>query len=755
MKNTKAFPILLIAMCWIGTAALGASSTDRDGAKSQTSPTLPPYPEAIASFGAAVSQDHLYVFGGHIGRTHQHSIENLSHSFRRLDLSSPETGWQELGSVPGLQGLPLVSADEQICRIGGLSARNHQDEEPEDLISVSEVRCFEPESQTWADWPALPAGRSSHDAAVLDGKIFAVGGWQLRGADESPRWHDTMAVLDLSHIGSDTPDLSWRAVPQPFQRRALAVAAAGGKIFALGGLSAEGTSRRVDIYDPASDTWSVGPDLPAMAEKMKGFGVSAFGVGDQLFVSGADGRVHVLETHSLQWREELGQLDSPRFFHRLLPHGDRLLFIGGASREGHLSSLESLAIDRSPEPVQASAQPTNLLPTSWPGFRGHGDGRSKFPLPLQWSEEQNLAWRSRIPGYGQSAPSIWGDLVFVTSVDGPNKESLILTCLSIAEGEVLWRRRFESGHPFEDSTMVSRGAPTPVVDAQRVYAFWETGELIALDHLGETLWRRSLVDDFGPFLGNHGIASSPVSAGDSLVIQITHDGPSYFLAVDKENGKDLWKQDRPPKVAWTTPTVIEGPGGLEIVSSAAGRVEALRVRDGKVLWSFDGIEKNHVPSALVHGDRIIVPSSQAGQTLALSRDTTEPLFAERILWRAEGIASGFGSPSIAGDCVLLVNKSGGLSCLDQSDGRLLWRFRMDEGIWASPIVTPDRVYFFTQKGHTVVLQIHREGPTVLAENLLPTDDTVYGVAAAPGAFLIRMGQELVRVGLPADSAASG
>jgi hypothetical protein len=74
---------------------------------------LPPLPEPLSSFGAVVSEDWLYVYGGHTGTEHEHSAENLSNHFRRVRLT--ETGnagdaqeWEELPMQTPLQGLALV-----------------------------------------------------------------------------------------------------------------------------------------------------------------------------------------------------------------------------------------------------------------------------------------------------------------------------------------------------------------------------------------------------------------------------------------------------------------------------------------------------------------------------------------------------------------------------------------------------------------------------------------------------------------------
>ncbi len=739
------------------TVAENENTTDRrssapEAEQAAEAVKIPDLPEGIASFGAAVSGNDLVVYGGHVGRTHQHSVENLSHRFLRLNLDDLKAGWQDLGPVPGLQGIPLVAHGREVCRIGGLEARNHVGSD-EELFSIDPVRCFHLDNGEWRDLPSLPQARSSHDAVVFEGKIYVVGGWQLRGSEDPAVWHQQMAVLDLGQSNA-----GWQMIDAPFERRALATAAAAGKIFAFGGLGHDGTSREVDVYEIASGVWSKGEELPSV-KGLKGFGVSAFGVEDRVYLSGGDGVVHALDAGTGDWQRDLAKLATPRFFHRLLPHGEGLYFIAGAGRGGHRATTEYLALaDLEPEAHRNDeiAEPAlGLAETAtWPGFRGNGSGHAMdADLPVSWSDDQNIPWRAQLPGYGQSAPVLWKGLAFVTSVEGDSKEALILSALALDNGEVRWRRRFPASQRIESSRMVSRGAPTPVVDEDRVYALWESGDLIALSHDGETLWHRSLTRDYGDFKGNHGVASSPVLTQDTVVVQVTHEGPSYFLAVDKATGQTQWKVDRPARVAWTTPVVVPGTYGEEIISSAAGRVEALNASTGERLWVRDGIEKNHVPSVVVDKGLVIVASSEAGHNFALDRLGRGELDDQHVAWTAQAVTSGFGSPVVAEDCVLFVNKAGVATCVDRSNGEPRWKQRVADACWTTPIVSEDRVYFFTKKGKTTVLDLSGDEPAILSESTFTTDDTVYGVAAAHDAFLVRTGSELIKIGRASEQTA--
>ena len=110
----------------------------------QSTSSIAPLPEAVASFGAAVSNDWLYVYGGHIGKAHSHSKENLSKSFRRIRMTGGE--WEELPCPARLQGLAIVAHGGCIYRIGGMTAKNSIDEDP-DPYSSREFARFDPKTQ--------------------------------------------------------------------------------------------------------------------------------------------------------------------------------------------------------------------------------------------------------------------------------------------------------------------------------------------------------------------------------------------------------------------------------------------------------------------------------------------------------------------------------------------------------------------------------------------------------------------------------
>jgi hypothetical protein len=286
-------------------------------------------PEAASSFGAVASDGWLYVYGGHIVPTHSYSTEAVSGKFSRMKLA--DGTWEELPGGPKLQGMNLAAYKGKIYRIGGMEPRNKAGE-ADDLHSVAECACFDPAKQTWEWLPPMPEGRSSHDVAVLGDTLVVVGGWDLRGSEET-HWMDTMLTLDLN---AEKP--AWKSVPQPFKRRALIAAGDGTKMFVIGGFNEEEeVIRNVEIFDLASGKWSTGPQIPGGDKN--GFGPAACMDRGELYMSLADGGLYRLENNA--WKN-IGA-STPRIVHRLASNGKgQLLVIGGATEHGNSDLIEAV-----------------------------------------------------------------------------------------------------------------------------------------------------------------------------------------------------------------------------------------------------------------------------------------------------------------------------------------------------------------------------------------------------------------------------
>ena len=408
----------------------------------------------------------------------------------------------------------------------------------------------------------------------------------------------------------------------------------------------------------------------------------------------------------------------------------------------------------------------------WPAFNGGGRVAEDADPPTEWSgpDGTNVAWEAAIPD-GQSSPVIYGDTVYATGVEGPNKERNVVVAVDLETGEEKWRYEMENSDPRESSLYVSRAAPTPCADESGVYAYFESGDLVALDTDGEKRWERSLAFEYGAPQNRFQLGGSPAQLGDKLFVPFTDDGPSYLLCVDKQTGDNLWKADLEPSTSYNTPLVVTAGGAPQVILSyGGGGVVSFDPADGSENWAFTDLGGNTVSSAVpVPGmeDVILVGASAGGPSQEDAGKAIRSNLALKIplgdaakggeataLWRADRVMTGFASPLAYDGRTYWIERNGLLNCLSAADGSPLFKARLPQDAWATPAAIGGRLYFFGKDGVTAVLNPSDEYE-VLAENTLFEKaeergpgfggNIQYGAAPAGDVLVIRINEKLVAV----------
>lgn len=125
---------------------------------------------------------------------------------------------------------------------------------------------------------------------------------------------------------------------------------------------------------------------------------------------------------------------------------------------------------------------------NWPGFRGptRQGVSSEADLPLHWTGERNVLWKTPTTGNAWSSPIVWGDRIFLTTATDGGSSCHVLS-LDARTGRVLWDR-----HVLDQQTLMKRrqnsyASPTPVTDGQSVFAVFADGGIVALDFDGNVL----------------------------------------------------------------------------------------------------------------------------------------------------------------------------------------------------------------------------------------------------------------------------
>ncbi len=259
--------------------------------------------------------------------------------------------------------------------------------------------------------------------------------------------------------------------------------------------------------------------------------------------------------------------------------------------------------------------PLRIADGNWPKFQGpDAPGQIPASLPLTWASREDMAWTTILPGYGQSSPVIWGDMVVLTSIEGPEKETGIVVCLDKQTGKVKWKKEIQTASGAKNNNYVSRAAPTPIIDADRITVLFEGGNLLSLDHQGNTLWQRNLVDDFGEIKARHGLSASLEQNQDTVFVWIERENEPYVLAVAKTDGTDRWKVPGLGVTRWSSPRLVPVAEQAHLVLSGVGKLVGFDPKSGERLWEIDDISGNSTPTPVPVGDGRFLIGATTGRS---------------------------------------------------------------------------------------------------------------------------------------------
>jgi outer membrane protein assembly factor BamB len=381
-----------------------------------------------------------------------------------------------------------------------------------------------------------------------------------------------------------------------------------------------------------------------------------------------------------------------------------------------------------------------FLARDWPEFRGPtGQGLSdESGLPLTWSENRNVRWKTAIPGRGWSSPVIQGDQIWLTTATEEGK-SLRAICVDRQSGAMLQNIEvFRLNVPGRVNAKNSLASPTPVLDGDRVYLHFGAFGTACISQSGKILWRTQLEYDNG----QHGPGGSPVLYEDLLIVNCDGMSVQYVAALDKWTGRIQWKQYRKGSHAYSTPLIVRLAGGDQLISPGAFRVVAYEPRRGKEIWHVlygDGF--SNVPRPVFgNGLVFICTGFQQPSLLAIRVDGHGDVTKSHVDWRLDRGVPLTPSPLLVGEELYLINDNGIASCLDARTGKEYWQQRIGGSHSASPLYADGRIYFLSEDGQSVVIAPGKEFK-ILATNQL-NGQTLASMAVSGGAIFLRSSSHL-------------
>ena len=416
----------------------------------------------------------------------------------------------------------------------------------------------------------------------------------------------------------------------------------------------------------------------------------------------------------------------------------------------------------------------------WPGWRGDGRGISpEKNLPLKWSENEGIKWKTPIPGAGHSSPIVWGNRVFVSTAvaNDPNVETFKggiymgenqpkpdaseyayrVICFDANQGSVVWSTAVARQNPkTRRHTKNTYASETPVTDGKYVFASFGAAGLYAVDFEGHVVWQRGL----GPMPRSRGCGTGffPILFRSTVIVNCDSDEDSYIAAFDKATGDQVWRTERKEGASWGTPFLFETEGHTTIVTNGTRRMRGYDAATGKLLWECAGGSVFTVPSPvatqglvfLSSGHDVFPPQPIIAVRAEASGDITPPRGqsqSQGVAWSHRSGGAYVTSPLALDEYLYVPLDNGSLTCYEARTGKVVYEKQELGGrntITASPVAGDGKIYVQAEGGECYVV---KQGPAfeILAVNKL--DETFCASpAVSAGKIYLRGRKHLYCIG---------
>jgi len=400
---------------------------------------------------------------------------------------------------------------------------------------------------------------------------------------------------------------------------------------------------------------------------------------------------------------------------------------------------------------------------NWTHFRGtnlNGIAANE-KIPLIW-DNSNIKWKTEIHGAGHSSPVVYDNQIWITTGTADGKE-LYAVCTDYNTGKIIYDIRvFSLQESISKHSINTYASPTPCIEKDFVYVhFGGLGTACLKTSDGSVLWKRT------DLKCNHvqGPGSSPVIYKNLLILHFEGTDVRYIVALDKSNGKEIWRTDRPSepyeplpqigKKAYITPLLINVKGKDLLISNGSAVCCAYDPITGKEVWRIVRGAESTVPMPVAENGILYfytgsMEDPEGGtftELLAVNPEGNGDITGTNIIWRKrdDQTRTQISTPVIKDGLIYTVTSRNILMCIDGATGKEIWSERLAANCNASPVYAGGNLWIFTVKGEVLGVKAGRTYE-VIARNQMDS-----GIWATP-AFLrntviLRTEKFLYRIGL--------
>lgn len=359
---------------------------------------------------------------------------------------------------------------------------------------------------------------------------------------------------------------------------------------------------------------------------------------------------------------------------------------------------------------------------NWTHLRGsHLDGHSQSTdVPVTWSETNTILWKTAIRGLAWSSPVVYGDQIWTSSATSDGNE-LFAVCTDFNSGRILKEiMLFQPDSVQHIHPTNSYATSTPCIEDGFVYLHFGTYGTACVDtRTFEVIWTRTDLNC------NHmqGAASSPFIYKNLLILHIEGTDVQYLIALDKHNGKTVWKTDRPreyyepvepvSRKAYCTPIVVQVNGKDQLISNGSQLAIAYEPETGKEIWQVFYGDDSTVSMPLSYGGLVYVNSGWMlpkdgspfyARLLAVDPTGTGDVTKTLVKWEVAEDVSQISTPVIVDSLIYMVHERGELTCLSAKTGAVIWKTKLKDQFNASVLYASGNMYLFSVKGKTYVIK---------------------------------------------------
>ncbi len=340
-----------------------------------------------------------------------------------------------------------------------------------------------------------------------------------------------------------------------------------------------------------------------------------------------------------------------------------------------------------------------VLASDWPWWRGplrNGTASGDQTPPTNWGDD-NLVWKTPVPGRGHWSPTIVGTDIFLQAADRDRGLQSVI-CFDRSTGKQRWESVLFHGGIMKKNEKSSQASSSVAWDGERLFANFlndNAVHTIALDSSGKELWRQRVSD----YKLHQGYASSPAVYQHLVIVSADNKGGGRITAMDRKTGKKAWSIDRPKIPNYSSPVIVHVAGKDQLIFTGCELVTSLDPLTGIKNWEIEGATQECVTTTVTDGTHVFSSGGwPKNHVAAIKADGSGEVAWEnksRVYVPSLLIKEGY---------LYAVMDAGIATCWRSDTGEQMWKSRLGGDFSSSPILVGDQIFATNERGKNFVFK---------------------------------------------------